>query len=153
MNTVRNHDSIESFKTNDPIAWEALRKYFEEDESISWDNIQGLAQDIRSADDEFNDETVDSCYISQEYAFTTDDGKFRFSVTGSSYRKDQSVCEEEIDPTITVTDLEMQKEEKQQKKKEKVVESENQWKEFFKGKALEEILKDLQTNYKFPKKH
>ncbi len=151
MSAITRYKSIQEFKDQAPEAWKALQDFFEGDDQVDWKTIQGLADYIRCCDQEMNDEEVDSCYITQEYGITTDDETFRFSVTGSSYRKDQSVCDEEIDPSITVTDLTELEKEKTLKKDKKAQENIQQWADFFKDKSFEEVKEEL-SKKQFPKK-
>jgi len=108
---------------------------------------------------------IDSLYITKTYYTDTYDGKFTLEAIGTSYLKDQSICDEQMEDEITVIDniaLEIQAEqEKAIKAKKKKTEHANKWVEFIKEEhkkyskyedAYEEILIDLMRNYEFPKK-
>jgi hypothetical protein len=100
-------------------------------------------------DSGYSEETTDSNYIYNEYIITTPE--FKFAVTGSSYRKDQSVCDEEMDGKVYITDLVAQKAAKAEEKAKKAVLDELKWKELFDAHTKEELF-DLLKASKFPLK-
>jgi tellurite resistance protein len=116
-------------------------------------NIIGLIQDWGDYDKE-----IDSLYITKTYTMSTDDNKFDLEVIGSSYLKDQCICDEEMSDEITVIDNEVLKiqveAEKVIKSEKKKVENAKKWADFIKESHLnlEEILEHLSNNYTFPSK-
>ncbi len=120
-------------------------------------NIIGLIQDWGDYD-----ETISSLYVDRTYSIETDDGKFSLEAYGSSYRKDQSICDEKMEDEIAVIDniaREIQEEqEKAIKAEKKKAEHANKWKSFIEEKqnsevfSLNGILDELMNNYEFPKK-
>ena len=94
-------------------------------------------------------ESVSSDYITTTYTVS---GKgFDIKVVGEAYRKDHSICDEELREEITVVDLKMQKEEKMLKKKQDETSVSLRWDEFFDGKTLAQLKTELKK-YKFPAK-
>ena len=105
------------------------------------------------------DKEIDSCYITKTYQLYT--GKFTLEVIGSSYLKDQCICDEEMEDEITVIDNEILKAqaeiEKAAKKEKKKVENSKKWQDFISESQkiyvdADEILNNLMNNYKFPDK-
>ena len=66
------------------------------------EDIQDLVGFIQEAGS--SEERVTYDYIYNDYSFDTHDGKFTFEVYGSSYRKDQCICDEEVDDLVVVID-------------------------------------------------
>jgi hypothetical protein len=114
----------------------------------SMEDLIGVLRDIGDGE-----EQIDSCYITVNYESSTDDGKYGFIVTGSSYRKDQSICDEEMGDDITIIDLERERiaeeEKKKAKKAQDLSKSVETWNNFFDGKSLEDLKTEL-LKYKFP---
>jgi hypothetical protein len=102
------------------------------------------------------DESISSLYVNRTYSMETDDGKFSLEAYGSSYRKDQSICDERMGNEIVVIDniaLEIQAEhEKLIKAEKKKAENTKKWKDFVSDKTDVEIIYDLMNNYTFPSK-
>lgn len=105
------------------------------------------------------DEEVDSCYITRDYTCESEDGKFEYECSGSSYRKDQCVCDEQMDyECFLIIDNEakkMAKKAKKAPKKEKAKsESDKKWDEFFSNFlncGKDDMVSELKK-YKFPTK-
>lgn len=173
MKSTRTYTDFNEFVKNEPDAVQSLIKTWagniegDEDKLMTseynWDEkkresfytdkptseMSELIGDLREWGD--GTEEVDSCYITETYQMITDDGKFCFEVVGRSYRKDHSVCDEQMDDHVTVTDLEMVKAEKAAKKAEASQKDNVKWNEFFEGKTLEQ-LKEALLVFKFPTK-
>lgn len=128
--------------------YEVLTKYFEEDENYSMDDFLSIIEAIRDCYDN-SEESVDSDYIHNDYELTIEN--IKFCVTGSSYRKDHSVCDEQMGESISVTDLELEKKEKAEKKAKEKGASESKWKELFDSKSKEELF-EIIKNLPYPKK-
>lgn len=111
-------------------------------------DIEELVELLRESGN--SEESVDSCYIHNTYTTKTSDGKFMFVVTGSSYRKDQCVCDQEMDQDVTVTDLVLLQVEKEVKEAEASDRESKTWVSFFEGKTFEDLKSEL-LKYKFPK--
>lgn len=114
-------------------------------------DIIGLIQDWGDYE-----ESISSLYVDRTYSMETDDGKFSLEAYGSSYRKDQSICDEKMEDEIVVIDniaLEIQAEhEKLIKAEKKKAENTKKWKDFVSNKTDVEIIYDLMNNYTFPTK-
>ncbi len=114
-------------------------------------DIIGLIQDWGDYD-----ETISSLYVDRTYSMETEDGKFSLEAYGSSYRKDQSICDEKMEDEIVVIDniaREIQEEhEKLIKAEKKKAENTKKWKDFVSDKTDVEIIYDLMNNYTFPSK-
>lgn len=82
-------------------------------------------------------EKMDSYWLTRTYKFDTDDGKFSFIAIGQSYRKDRSLCDEEMNDSAEM------------KKAAEASKSIDAWNKFFEGKDLEELKASL-LKYKFP---
>jgi hypothetical protein len=173
MKSTRTYTDFQEFVKNEPVAVQSLIKTWagniegDEDKLMTsvynWDEtkresfytdepiteMSDLIGDLREWGD--GTEEVDSCYITETYQLITEDGKFCFEVVGRSYRKDQSVCDEEMDDTVTVTDLEMFEAEKKAKKEEAKNKDKSNWETWFKGKSVEQLQEVLLT-FKFPAK-
>ncbi len=176
----RTYTDFNEFIKNEPELVESLIQMMNENSSedevtelVTWNwrdskyepmteigNIIGLIQEWGDYD-----ETISSLYVDRTYSLETEDGKFSIEAYGSSYRKDQSICDERMRNEIVVIDniaREIQeKQEKAIKAKKKKAEHANKWAEFIKEEhkkyseyedAYEEILIDLMRNYEFPKK-
>jgi hypothetical protein len=147
-----NDNNNEEFKIDVLSKWDFDYKKYEPMTEIG--DIVGLIQDW--GDDE---EEISNLYVERTYSFNTDDGKFTLEAYGSSYRKDQSICDEKMADEITIIDEEMVKviakklkAENKEKNKEKI---KKQWFDFsdlYKYKSSDEILEILITQYKFPTK-
>jgi len=96
-------------------------------------------------------ESVDSCYITETYEMITDDGKFCFEVVGTRYRKDQSICDEEMEDHVTITDLEILKAEKAEAKAKTQNADREKWDKWFRHKDIHDIKAYLRET-KFPVK-
>lgn len=96
----------------------------------------------------YEDEEVDSCYITQNYSMKIGN-KYLLETSGSSYRKDMSVCDEQWDEWVCITDIAKEKESKEKKKKDNAKENEKMWEDLFEGSTKEEILGWLKET-KFP---
>jgi hypothetical protein len=173
MKSTRTYTDFNEFVKNEPAAVQSLIKTWagniegDEDKLMTsvynWDEkkresfytdeptskMSDLIGDLREWGD--GTEEVDSCYITETYQMITDDGKFCFEVVGRSYRKDHSVCDEQMDDHVTVTDLEMVKAEKAAKKAEASQKDVIKWNEFYEGKTLDQ-LKEALLAFKFPTK-
>jgi len=108
-----------------------------------------------------SEEDVDSLYITKTYSMDTYDGKFTLEAYGSSYRKDQSICDEKMSDEIVVIDneaIKIQAEaEKVIKAEKRKIENSEKWKNFIKEMQeiyvdSDEILEELSKNYSFPSK-
>jgi len=129
---------------NRPEVWKILMEYLyastdEEEEYL--DEITSLVEVIREAHVN-SKETVDSCYITETYITEEIDG-FVFEVVGSSYRKDQSVCDEELEESFTVIDVKAEKKAKKEKKANQEIENISNWKKFIEDSSIEELLQKL----------
>lgn len=127
-----NQEKRESFYTDQPIS-----------------KMSELIGDLREWSD--STEEVDSCYITETYEMMTADGKFCFEVIGTKYRKDQSICDEEMQDHVTVTDLEMLKAEKAEAKAKTQSADREKWDKWFMGKDIYDIKVYLRET-KFPVK-
>lgn len=109
-------------------------------------------------------ETTDSCYINTDYVIANKD--HQFTMYGSSYIKDQSICDEEMDDSIYYVNLAELREKKKAAKEVKAQseknKSDNDWKTFTKeleeanedltdGQMYDLLIEELQ-GYKFPTK-
>lgn len=119
-------------------------------------DIIGLIQDWGDYEKE-----IDSCYITKTYQLDTDDGKFTLEVIGSSYLKDQCICDERMEDEITVIDNEILKAQaeldKVAKAEKKKSENTKKWNDFINESQkiyvdADEILNELMNNYSFPSK-
>lgn len=147
-----NDNNNEEFKVDVLSKWDFDYKKYVPMDTIG--DIVGLIQDW--GDDE---EEISNLYVERTYSLNTDDGKFTLEAYGSSYRKDQSICDEKMADEITIIDEEMAKviakklkAEKKEKDKENI---KKQWYDFsdlYKEKSSDEILEILMTQYKFPTK-
>ena len=147
-----NDNNNEEFKIDVLSKWDFDYKKYVPMTEIG--DIVGLIQDW--GDDE---EEISNLYVERTYSLNTDDGKFTLEAYGSSYRKDQSICDEKMADEITIIDEEMAKviakklkAEKKEKDKENI---KKQWYDFsdlYKEKSSDEILEILMTQYKFPTK-
>jgi len=128
-------------------------EYFQEEEGEGEEmTIEEVVECLRESYDDY-DETTGSCYITCTY-HTTIDG-FRFEVDGSSYRKDQSVCDEEMGDGFSVVSLDEEKKKKEKAKNAKRAKSDENWREFFvkiDGYITPEKAFELLKDYKFPTK-
>ena len=171
--STRTYTDFNEFVKNEPAALQSLIKTWagnikgDEDKLMTceynWDEkkresfytdkptseISELVADLREWGD--GTEEVDSCYITETYQMITNDGKFCFEVVGRSYRKDHSVCDEEMDDEVTVTDLETLKAEKDVKKAEAANADKEKWDKWFVGKDFYTVQKSLRET-KFPTK-
>ena len=163
---------FEEFVNNEPEALKSLiahwQEYYEDEKpgilytteydyktskstTIPITELSQLVDDICESNDD-REESVDSNYITHTYSMTTDDDKFTFEVVGNSYRKDQSVCDEVMEDSLVVIDIDMQILEKAEKAALKVLADVEKWKLFFGEKTLSEIKSEL-LGYKFPTKN
>lgn len=110
------------------------------------EEIEDLIEMIREGGN--NTESTDRNYIYNDYEIQVEG--FNFSVSGSSYRKDQSICDEEMDDTVTVVDVNMFKEEKRKNEEQHKNENIQSWNAWFENKSIEQMKEYLLTT-KFPK--
>ena len=167
----RTYTNFNEFVKNEPELIESLIQMINENddehevtELVSWNyqddkyepmseigDIIGLIQDWGDYD-----ESISSLYVNRTYSLHTDDGKFSIEAYGSSYRKDQSVCDEKMEDEIVVIDniaREIQEEhEKLIKAEKKKADNTKKWKDFVSNKTDVEIIYDLMNNYTFPTK-
>jgi hypothetical protein len=121
-----------------------------------WDapaeTVEDIIEGIRDA---WNyEETTDSCYITRSYSVTIGD-EWRLEVDGNSYRKDMSVCEEEMDDGFTLTDLAKERKSKERAKNAKRAKSDENWRKLFSsidGSVTPEKAFEMMKDYKFPTK-
>jgi hypothetical protein len=146
--------SVQELKDKMPGAFKELNQHIlnenlDDVDINDFDEIKELIQEAGN-----NKETTDSCYIYDEWIIKLE--LFSFSITGSSYRKDQSICDIELDEPIYVENLEelkLSKEEKRIKKQKNQREKSNsQWENVVTNKTRDEIIIELK-NYKFPAKY
>lgn len=172
-NARRTYTDFNEFVNNEPVLVKSLIEMLDDNEErevtdlSTWNwrtenyepmtkigDIVGLIQDWGDSEEE-----ISSLYVERTYSFNTDDGKFTLEAYGSSYRKDQSICDEKMSDEITIIDEEMvkviAKKEKVLKKEKEKDKTKNQWTDFSdnnKEKSSDEILEILITQYKFPTK-
>ena len=169
MKSTRSYTDFNEFVKNEPEAVKSLIETWagniegDEDKLMTNDDIWNgkdyewtdkpitemseLIEALRESGD--GTEEVDSCYITETYQTITSDNKFCFEVIGQSYRKDQSLCEEEMLDDVYVTDLVMMKAEKTAKKEEAKNKDKVKWDNWFKDKTIKEIVSQLRET-KFP---
>lgn len=147
---ITNYKSGQDLKDSLPLAWSALMKYLDcspEEEKSYLENIDELVNTLREIGE--NEESMDYSYIHNTYSSEVIEG-FQFVVTGSEYRKDHSICEEEMDLDVTVIDVKAEKEEKKNKKsKQEILNLEN-WTKFVSESTTEQLLEKLKK-IKFPR--
>jgi hypothetical protein len=173
-NARRTYTDFNEFVNNEPVLVQSLIEMLDDNEDdrevtdlSRWNwkteeyepmtkigDIVGLIQDWGD-----NEEEISNLYVERTYSFNTDDGKFTLEAYGSSYRKDQSICDEKMSDEITIIDEEMVKiiakklkAETKEKNKEKF---KKQWYDFsdlHKYKSSDELLEILMNQYKFPTK-
>ena len=145
-------DNYEAFKESPyfKVLEDYVNTLFEDNEPFIYPmaDLSECIQTIRDCEDS-SDETVDSDYIHNTYSLTTKN--IKFEVVGSSYRKDHSVCDEEMQDYIVVIDLEAEKKEKAEKKAKEKAGAEAKWKDLFDSKSKEELF-EIIKNLPFPKK-
>jgi hypothetical protein len=125
-----------------------LKKDFDDDE-LSLQSIDDVIEYIRDYGD--SRESVDYSYINYEYS--RDIGKWRLYAYGSCYRKDQSICDEEMSETIEIEDLELTKIEKAQKKQQKLNDHQERWEALFNHHTPTEVLQFIKDQkIPFPKR-
>jgi hypothetical protein len=114
--------------------------------------MEEVLESIREGYEDY-EESTSSDYITCTY-YTERDG-WRFEVDGNSYRKDQCVCDQEMDDGFTLINLNAQKKAKEKAKNAKRAKSDEDWRTLFSSveesitpEAAFELLKD----YKFPTK-
>jgi hypothetical protein len=132
---------------NDVEVWSDLMILFSEDIDDEEDLLEQVINLIRDCCSD-SEESIDSCDIVCNYFRITE--KFRYEVTGESYRKDGCVCDEEMVQELTVINLAEELGAKENKKKEKRIKEEEKWISFFRQKTKEQILEELKQ-YDFPK--
>ena len=147
-----NDNNDEEFKIDVLSKWDFDNQKYVPMNTIS--DIIGLIQDWGDYDEE-----ISHLWVERTYSMNTDDGKFTIEAYGSSYRKDQSICDEKMANEITIIDEEMAKviakKLKTEKKEIKKQNFKKQWYDFsdlYKEKSSDEILEILMTQYKFPTK-
>jgi hypothetical protein len=174
-NVRRTYSDFKEFVKNEPELVESLIQMINENddehevtELVSWNyqddkyslmseigDIIGLIQDWGDYD-----ESIKSLYVNRTYSLHTDDGKFSIEAYGSSYRKDQYICDEKNANEIVVIDivaLVLQEEhEKLIAAEKKKSDNAKKWKSFIEDqseiKDANEILEVLKNNYVFPSK-
>ena len=101
-------DTIEQFQKEAPEAYALLaaamgaNKYYKDDA----DDLEMVVEFVKDYCNR-SEETIDSCDITNTY-YKIIEG-YRFEVFGTSYRKDQSVCDQEMDQSIEIHDIEAEK--------------------------------------------
>lgn len=131
-------------------ALEALKKEWEMNEDF--EDFDELLEGIREGYEDY-EESADSCYITKTYYLTV--GDWKFEIEGSSYRKDQCICDEQLDDGFTLTSLKKLKEENKSKNKSERAKSDKQWRNLlskFPGTMEPEDAFNLLREYKFPNK-
>jgi hypothetical protein len=164
--STRTYTDFNEFLEKEPLAVKALLTEFDAEgdqlmtSDYNWKTGETTERPMEDMDDlvsmirECNhnsEEEVSSDYITKTYTMGSEDDNFEFQVVGNSYRKDQSVCDEELENELTVIDLVMKESEDAAKKAAKANADREKWEIFFKGKDLEELKAELIT-YKFPSK-
>ena len=120
-----------------------------------WDQEVETVEDIISGIQEGWDyeETTSSDYITR--TFSTTIGNWQLEVDGNSYRKDQSVCDEEMDEGFTLTNLEDERKATKKAKNAKRATSDENWRALFSSideSVTPEKAFDMLKDYKFPTK-
>jgi hypothetical protein len=140
-------------------AFDALMKDAEKYE-CTFEDIDDLQEYIKEGGD-YNEE-IDSSHVNNNY-FMEVNG-FLFECYGSQYRKDQLICDEDMDGSVYITDVVKQKEAEKKAKADKAnkakTEAFKKWDNFFDeinsdlGLDTEttEKLKSIMSGYKFPTK-
>ncbi len=150
---IRGYDNFKKFSKNEPEAIKSLLETLQieeleiedyDEETFPVTTIEELVGLLRQ-NTYHSDESVDANYITTTYTLTTTDKKFKFEVIGSAYRKDQSICEEEMVPEVIVYDVTLEKEETASKKLQEQAKNTAMWDIWFNGKTLEEIKSALRT--------
>ncbi len=140
---------IEKIEDMPAEALAVIKKKYPEDE---FETVEDICYLIREANNGY-DETTDSCYITCTYHMTIDD--WRFEVDGNSYRKDQSVCDEELEDGFTLISIEQQKKDYQSKQKADKAKSDESWRALLDSISNEmspENVFNMLKDYKFPNK-
>lgn len=151
------YESVTELKEEQPKAWDALFKYLSKNENLDFEfeeenlkNIEYLVDLICEVSIDCK-ESIDSYNVINEYYTEEIDG-FVFSVTGSSYRKDRSVCDEIMDLFIYVKDINLEKIKKEEKKSMQIAKNISDWTKFINESSTEQLLDKLQ-NVKLKKKN
>ncbi len=108
-------------------------------------NIEDLQEIIRECGDSGRDRK-DSNYIYCDYSFKT--GGWLFEATGSSYLKDQCICDEEMDDSVDVTNIASNKKTAVKKKTVETSKNLKKWEIFIKKSSKKEILEKIK-HFKF----
>jgi len=127
-----------------------LKKKFSNSD-IDFESMEEICELIREASYDYK-ESTDSCYITCTYFLKIEDWKFE--IDGNSYRKDQSVCDEELDDGFTLTSIEQEKKNKLSKQKADRAKSDESWRALLssiKDNATPEEIFNTLKEYKFPK--
>lgn len=178
MGIKRTYTDFNEFVKNEPELVKSLiqmmkdyndRDEYEIDSLVLWNYLQQKYEPMTELSDIIEliqnwgdyEKEIDSCYITKTYQLYTDDDKFILEAVGSSYLKDQCICDEEMSDEICVIDNEalkaQEKIEKATKKEKKKVEHSKKWQDFINESQKvyvdsDEILNELMNNYTFPKK-
>jgi hypothetical protein len=140
-------------------AFDALMKDAEQYE-CTFDDLDDLQEYIKEGGD-YNEE-MGSSYVENSY-FMEVNG-FLFECYGSQYIKDQSICDEQMDSSVYVTNVNEKKEADKKAKSEKAnkakTEAFNKWNDFFDNingdlgldNETTVKLKSIMSEYKFPTK-
>lgn len=140
------YTSGKELKEKNPLAWRALMDDWEasaEEEKEFLNDISHLVDTIREGYLD-SKETTDSCYIYETY-ITDERSGFKFEVYGSSYRKDQCICDQEMSDEITVIDVEAEKKAKIKEKNNKEEKNYIDWKGFIDNATPDQLLEKLKT--------
>jgi hypothetical protein len=140
-------------------AFDALMKDAEQYE-CTFEDVDDLQEYIREGGD-YNEE-MGSSYVENTY-FMEVNG-FLFECYGSQYIKDQLICDEQMDSSVYITNVNEKKEVEQKEKADKAnkakSESFKKWDDFFDGINADlgldtettVKLKEIMSGYKFPTK-
>lgn len=142
---------IEKIEDLPAEALAVLKKNFSE-EHTDFESVESICELIREAYQDYT-ESADSCYITCTY-YRIIDG-WRFEVDGNSYRKDQCICDEELEDGFTVISLEEENKKEILKKNAERAKSDENWRTLV--SSIENLSKpedvfNMLRDYKFPKK-
>jgi len=141
-------ETIGEFKAQMPVAYKLLVADYIKNVEEKHEDFSDLVDYIRESYLD-SKETVDSDYITEVYKFNLEG--FKFEVVGTQYRKDQSICDEEMIQEITITDIAKDKEEKKTKKESKADANELLWHNFIIESSTEQVFQMIK-HFDFPKK-
>lgn len=152
-NCIHIYDKLDETLTNDlfiSVFKDVTSGAFEiidgeiKDEDYPINSMVDLVELLRDYSNDYEEDT-DSCYITTYYRSTTKDKKYTLELVGSSYRKDQCICDEEMEPSLTITDNEAHRE-------NTILTEESKWSKMFKACTSLESLQYELVKYKFPEK-